>query len=248
MQRSGTACGQPAAEHTSGLVAYLEDEPVGWVAVEPRIAYPKLRTLRVPWTGRREDKDDDGVWSVTCFCVRKGYRGRGITYPLAQAAADYAREQGATAVEGYAMVTDARFGDHLGRGPRRSGTDLRGGRLHRGQRADEATAGDADRLLASAYSTESGSGGGLEVAPHRSERELERPAVGQWIIRRRHAAESKCHRFGLELVVGPHDGVVCPADPDRPDEEHHGGEHHPDVVEDLVGRSCRIGRVPRGRR
>ena len=105
MARAATACGQPDAEHTSGLVAYLVDEPVGWVAVEPRIAYPKLRTTRVPWTGRSEDKDDDGVWSVTCFCVRKGYRGRGITYPLAQAAADYAREQGATAVEGYAMVT-----------------------------------------------------------------------------------------------------------------------------------------------
>jgi GNAT superfamily N-acetyltransferase len=46
-----------------------------------------------------------GVWAVTCFCVRKGYRGRGITYALAEAAAAYANEQGATAVEGYAMVT-----------------------------------------------------------------------------------------------------------------------------------------------
>jgi len=45
------------------------------------------------------------VWAVTCFCVRKGYRGRGITYPLARAAADHARAQSATAVEGYAMVT-----------------------------------------------------------------------------------------------------------------------------------------------
>ena len=37
---------------------------------------------------------------MTCFCVRKGYRGRGITYLLARAAAEHAREQGATAVEG----------------------------------------------------------------------------------------------------------------------------------------------------
>lgn len=106
MHRASTACGMPEAEHTSGLIAFLDDEPVGWVAVEPRIAYPKLRSLRVPWTGRRENKDDDGVWAVTCFCVRKGYRGRGITYHLAQAASDYARERGATAVEGYAMVTE----------------------------------------------------------------------------------------------------------------------------------------------
>ena len=40
MQCAGTACDDPDAEHASGLVAYLEDEPVGWVAVEPRIAYP----------------------------------------------------------------------------------------------------------------------------------------------------------------------------------------------------------------
>jgi GNAT superfamily N-acetyltransferase len=106
MHQASTACGQPHADHTSGLVAYLEDEPVGWVAVEPRITYPKLRTLRVPWTGRDEDKDDDGVWAVTCFCVRKGCRGRGITYPLARAAADHARGRGATAVEGYPMVTE----------------------------------------------------------------------------------------------------------------------------------------------
>ena len=106
MHRSATACGQPDAEHTSGLVAYLDGEPVGWVAVEPRTAYPKLRTSRVPWSGRREDKDDDRVWAVTCFCIRKGYRGRGITYRLAQAAAAHARAQGATAVEGYAMVTE----------------------------------------------------------------------------------------------------------------------------------------------
>jgi hypothetical protein len=39
-------------------------QPAGWVAVEPRTAYPKLRTSRVPWSGRDEDKDDDGVWQV----------------------------------------------------------------------------------------------------------------------------------------------------------------------------------------
>ena len=107
MHRTSTACGEPDAEHTSGLVAYLGDEPVGWVAVEPRVAYPKLRTLRVPWTGRPdEDKDDESVWAVTCFCIRKGFRGRGLTYALARAAADHARDRGAAAVEAYPMVTE----------------------------------------------------------------------------------------------------------------------------------------------
>jgi GNAT superfamily N-acetyltransferase len=107
MLRAQTACGDPSAAATSGLVAYVDDEPAGWVAVEPRTAYPKLRTSRVPWSGRDEDKDDDGIWAVTCFVVRKGYRGRGVTYPLAQATIDFARERGARALEAYPMITQA---------------------------------------------------------------------------------------------------------------------------------------------
>ena len=34
-----TACGHPESETTSGLVAFLDREPVGWCAVEPRPAY-----------------------------------------------------------------------------------------------------------------------------------------------------------------------------------------------------------------
>ena len=105
MLRAQTACGRADAPATSGLVAYVDGEPAGWVAVEPRTAYPKLRTSRVPWSGRDEDKDDDGVWAVTCFVVRKGFRGRGLTYPLAIAAVDHARERGARALEAYAMLT-----------------------------------------------------------------------------------------------------------------------------------------------
>jgi GNAT superfamily N-acetyltransferase len=105
MLRAQTACGNPGATATSGLVAYLDDEPVGWVAVEPRTAYPKLRTSRIPWTGRDEDRDDGHVWAVTCFVIRKGYRGSGLTYPLARATIGYARARGARAVEAYPMIT-----------------------------------------------------------------------------------------------------------------------------------------------
>lgn len=105
MLREQTACGDPAATTTSGMVAYVDGEPAGWVAVEPRIAYPKLRTTPVPWRGRDEDKDDDGVWAVTCFVVRKGYRGRGLTYPLAEATIGFARARGARALEAYPMIT-----------------------------------------------------------------------------------------------------------------------------------------------
>ncbi len=81
MLRAQTACSEPDAAATSGLVAYVDDQPAGWVAVEPRTAYPKLRTSRVPWSGRDEDKDDDAIWAVTCFVVRKGYRVAALPIP-----------------------------------------------------------------------------------------------------------------------------------------------------------------------
>ncbi|MGN9912570.1 GNAT family N-acetyltransferase [Phytohabitans sp. LJ34] len=103
--RTQTRCDDPDAAATSGLVAYVDGEPAGWVAVEPRVAYPRLRTMPVPWKGRQEDRDDPDVWAVTCFAVRTGYRGRGLTYDLVRAAVDFARERGARALEAYPMTT-----------------------------------------------------------------------------------------------------------------------------------------------
>lgn len=104
--RVQTNCGHPEAETTSGLVAYLENEPVGWCAVEPRPAYTGLvRNQRVPWQGRNEDKADESVWAVTCVFVRAGFRRRGIAYALARATVDFARQRGAHALEAYPMLT-----------------------------------------------------------------------------------------------------------------------------------------------
>ncbi|GAB3164743.1 GNAT family N-acetyltransferase [Myceligenerans halotolerans] len=102
--REQTACGDPGASSTSGMIAFLDGEPAGWCAVEPRTAYPRLRTSRLVWSGRSEDPDDASVWAVTCFVTRKGYRQRGIGTALARAAAGFAREGGATAVEGYPLL------------------------------------------------------------------------------------------------------------------------------------------------
>ena len=103
-----TDCGNRRARTTSGLVAYLDEEPVGWCAVEPRPAYSGLvRNNRVPWVGRAEDKTDDSVWAVTCLFTRAGFRKRGVGRALVRAATDFARDRGARAVEGYPMTTTA---------------------------------------------------------------------------------------------------------------------------------------------
>jgi GNAT superfamily N-acetyltransferase len=104
--RTQTACGHPGSKSTSGLVAYLDGEPVGWCAVEPRPAYIGLvRNNRVPWEGRAEDKADESVWALTCVFARVGFRRRGIGHALVRAAVDFARSRGARALEGYPMLT-----------------------------------------------------------------------------------------------------------------------------------------------
>jgi GNAT superfamily N-acetyltransferase len=132
--RKQTDCGHPESDATSGVVAYLDGEPAGWCAVEPRSAYPRLLLkTRVPWEGRAEDKGDDSVWAVTCFVTRAGFRRRGISRALARAAVDFARERGARAVEGYPLLTEPGQGQ---------GFIL--GELHVGSRSIFADAGFAE--------------------------------------------------------------------------------------------------------
>ena len=102
--RTQTECGYPDAGTTTGLIAYLDDEPVGWCAVEPRTEYPRLLGSRIPWSGREESKDDESVWAITCFVTRTGYRRRGVSKALAAAAVNFARDGGARAIEGYPIA------------------------------------------------------------------------------------------------------------------------------------------------
>ena len=92
-----TACGTPGP--TSGLIGYVDGEPAGWVAVEPRENYPRIWNRQKAWM--RADPDLEGVWSVTCFVVRKGFRREGLMYELAAATVEHGRNVGARVLEGY---------------------------------------------------------------------------------------------------------------------------------------------------
>lgn len=112
--RQQTDCGHPGSATTSGLVADLDGEPVGWCAVEPRTAYPGLINHgRVVWVGRTEDKTDDGVWALACVFVRAGFRRRGVSGALVSAAVEFARRRGARALEGYPMTTTKAIDEEL---------------------------------------------------------------------------------------------------------------------------------------
>lgn len=83
-----------------GLVAYHKEVPVGWIAIEPRQAYPVLNNSRI-----LQPIDDKSVWSITCLFVKKEFRRKGISEQLIRAAAAYAKKKKAKIVEAYPVET-----------------------------------------------------------------------------------------------------------------------------------------------
>ncbi len=79
-----------------GVLAYRNDEPVAWCAIEPRTAYPRLDRSRI-----LQPVDDTPVWSIVCLFVRKDLRRAGVSVRIIGAAVDHARGHGATCVEAY---------------------------------------------------------------------------------------------------------------------------------------------------
>lgn len=79
-----------------GILAYAGEEPVGWCAIAPREEYGGLARSRI-----LQPVDDRPVWSITCFYVARGFRRRGVTVALLQAAAKFVAAKGGTWLEGY---------------------------------------------------------------------------------------------------------------------------------------------------
>jgi GNAT superfamily N-acetyltransferase len=79
-----------------GLLAFVGAEPVGWCAYGPRSEFPRLgrsRTLACD--------DPKRAWSIPCFFVKAGFRGRGVARALLRAAVESVKREGAEVVEGY---------------------------------------------------------------------------------------------------------------------------------------------------
>ena len=85
-----------------GLLACDGDLAVGWCQVAPRAALAWLASR--PWGVQ---PDDNPVWSISCFYVRRGYRRRGVTSALIAAALQLAKRASAPVVEAYPVDTAA---------------------------------------------------------------------------------------------------------------------------------------------
>lgn len=79
-----------------GVLAYAGKEAIGWIAIGPREEFVRLQGSRV-----LAPVDDQPVWSIPCFFVRKDFRRKGLSVELLKAAAEFARKQKAKIVEGY---------------------------------------------------------------------------------------------------------------------------------------------------
>jgi GNAT superfamily N-acetyltransferase len=80
-----------------GLLAYEGETAVGWLSLGPREDFGQLvrsRTYAPP-------EPETGVWAVVCFYVHPTDRHRGVNPALLEAAVDYARAHGASALEAY---------------------------------------------------------------------------------------------------------------------------------------------------
>jgi GNAT superfamily N-acetyltransferase len=90
-----------------GLIAYIDEMPAGWVRVGPRRSQLRFARMPVVRDNSWPAADDETGWAITCFSVRKQFRGQGLTGRMIAAAIEFARTHGARVVEAYAVVPGA---------------------------------------------------------------------------------------------------------------------------------------------
>lgn len=102
-----------------GVLAYAGDKPVGWLQVGPRAHVPEWNNPRRASTPLPDaPAEDERNWAASCFFVRRGFRGRGVTAALLAGGVGFARESGARLVEAAAMDNrETRSADGLYVGP-----------------------------------------------------------------------------------------------------------------------------------
>lgn len=82
-----------------GLIAYQQGRPVGWIALAPRADYMKLENSR-----SFKRVDDNPVWSITCFFIKKDLRHKGLSKELINGAVTFARKKKIKMLEAYPAI------------------------------------------------------------------------------------------------------------------------------------------------
>lgn len=107
-ESQGCATGNAAKEkmqslteegNVKGLLIYQNNECVGWIAIDP---ISDLVGHDMQSTGKSKE------WAIHCMFVRDGYRGKGISTELIQAAIQYAKSKGAELISAFPIPEENR--------------------------------------------------------------------------------------------------------------------------------------------
>jgi len=82
-----------------GILAFYEDQAIGWCAFAPREDFIKLSKSRV-----HKPIDELKVWSIPCMFIRKDFRKSGVSVALIKGVIDYAGKNGIKVIEAYPTI------------------------------------------------------------------------------------------------------------------------------------------------
>jgi GNAT superfamily N-acetyltransferase len=81
---------------THGILAFDGETPIGWCTFGPRDSFPRLNRART-----LKCTDSARVWSIPCFFVARGHRGKGVSRAMLKHAVEAMKAKGAEIAEGY---------------------------------------------------------------------------------------------------------------------------------------------------
>lgn len=84
------------AGRAGGLLAYRDDKPVGWCAIDPRGEIPGHDCVGVD-----EDKPQASIPAIHCFYIHPDARGQGVATALLDGALAHLAASGSDVVEAY---------------------------------------------------------------------------------------------------------------------------------------------------
>jgi len=83
----------------SGLLGMYGEETIAWCAFAPRQDFIRLEYSRV-----HRPIDNQDVWSIPCFFVKKEFRRRGVSVAMLKLIIQYAREKKIKIIEAYPLI------------------------------------------------------------------------------------------------------------------------------------------------
>jgi GNAT superfamily N-acetyltransferase len=82
-----------------GVLGSVDDVPVGWIGVGPRLGFPRLRTSRAAKLLKSDDPAR--IWSIVCVYLAREHRHQGLLRVLINKAVEWARDEKAELIEAF---------------------------------------------------------------------------------------------------------------------------------------------------